>query len=115
MPSIVDAHAEATAEKHALRFHLDGRVSAILGTHTHVQTSDAEVSEAGTGFITDVGMCGVGRSVIGFDPQPALARFRTLRPARYRPAEGPGRAEGAIVDIDPATGRCLAVHAIRVA
>ena len=114
-PCLVDFHAEATAEKHTLRFHLDGRVTALVGTHTHVQTSDAEVSALGTGYLTDAGMCAAYPSVIGFEPQSVLARFRTLLPHRYVPAEGPGRVEGVVFDVDPATGRCLAVASIRVA
>jgi calcineurin-like phosphoesterase len=113
--SLLDFHAEATAEKQSLRFHLDGRVSALVGTHTHVQTSDEEISPLGTGYLTDAGMCGAYPSVIGFDALNVLARFRTLRPHRYVPAEGPGRVEGALFDIDRASGRCLAVHTIRVA
>jgi calcineurin-like phosphoesterase len=115
IPSLVDFHAEATAEKHAVRFHLDGRVSAVLGTHTHVQTSDAEITALGTAYVTDVGMTGAYPSVIGFEPKPVLDRFRTLRPHRYVPAEGPGRVEGAVLDVDRAAGRCLAVSTIRVA
>ncbi len=112
---LVDFHAEATAEKHALRWHLDGRVSALFGTHTHVQTSDAELTPLGTAYVTDVGCCGAWPSVIGFEPAPVLARFRTLRPHPYVPRDGPGRVEGAVFDVDPETGRCLAVQTIRVA
>ena len=112
---LVDFHAEATAEKHAMRWHLDGRVSALFGTHTHVQTSDAELTPLGTAYVTDVGCCGAWPSVIGFEPGPVLARFRTLRPHPYVPREGPGRVEGAVFDLDPHTGRCLAVRTIRVA
>lgn len=112
---LVDFHADATAEKHALRWYLDGRVTAVLGTHTHVQTSDAEVTPRGTGYVTDIGCCGAWPSVIGFDPQPVLAKYLTLRPHPYVPAEGPGRAEGAVLDLDPTTGRCLAAWTIRMA
>ncbi|MBN1769851.1 MAG: YmdB family metallophosphoesterase [Deltaproteobacteria bacterium] len=112
---LVDFHAEATAEKHALRWYLDGRVTALFGTHTHVQTSDAERTPLGTAYVTDVGCCGGWPSVIGFEPGPVLARFLTLRPHPYVPRDGPGRVEGAVFDLDPATGRCLAVLTIRVA
>lgn len=115
VPALVDFHAEATAEKLAMRFHLDGRVSALFGTHTHVQTSDAEVTALGTAYLTDAGCCSAWPSVIGFEPQNVLARFRTVRPHRYLPAEGPGRVEGVVFDVERAGGRCLAVHAIRVA
>lgn len=114
-PSLVDFHAEATAEKLAMRFHLDGRVSALVGTHTHVQTSDAEVTALGTAYLTDAGCCSAWPSVIGFEPQSVVARFRTVRPHRYLPAEGPGRVEGVVFDVEREGGRCLAVHAIRVA
>jgi hypothetical protein len=113
-PVLVDFHAEATAEKGALRVHLDGRVSAVLGTHTHVQTSDARVSPAGTGRMTDVGMCGDPDSVIGFQPEPALRRFRLLLPEPYLPSDAGASVEGAVIDLDPGDGRCLAVRAIRV-
>lgn len=112
---LVDFHAEATAEKHALRWYLDGRVTALCGTHTHVQTSDAELTPHGTAYVTDVGCCGAWPSVIGFEPASVLARFLTLRPHRYVPLDGPGRAEGVVFDFAPATGRCLAVQTIRVA
>ena len=115
VPSLVDFHAEATAEKQAMRFHLDGRVSALVGTHTHVQTSDAEVTALGTGYLTDAGCCGAWPSVIGFDPGAVLARFRTLRPHRYVPGQAPGRVEGVLFDLERDGGRCLAVHTIRVA
>ncbi len=113
-PVLVDFHAEATAEKLAMRFHLDGRVSVLFGTHTHVQTSDAGVTDAGTGYVTDLGMCGSERSVIGFEPDPVVRRFLTLRPFRYKPRKGRGVVEGVVADVDRSTGRCLAMVAIRV-
>lgn len=112
---LVDFHAEATAEKQALRWYLDGRVTGLFGTHTHVQTSDAELTARGTAYVTDVGCCGGWPSVIGFEPEPVLARFLTLRPHPYVPREGPGRVEGVVCDLDPTAGRCLAVLTIRVA
>lgn len=112
---LVDFHADATAEKHALRWYLDGRVAAVLGTHTHVQTSDAEVTPRGTAYVTDIGCCGGWPSVIGFDPAPVLAKYLTLRPHPYVPSESPGRVEGAVLDLDPGRGRCLAAWTIRMA
>jgi 2',3'-cyclic-nucleotide 2'-phosphodiesterase len=113
--SLVDVHAEATAEKKALFFHLDGRVTAAFGTHTHVQTSDATVSSLGTARLTDAGLCGASDSIIGFQPEAVLQRFRTLRPAPYRPSDAVPCAEGAVFDALPVDGRCLAVSAIRMA
>lgn len=114
IPSLVDFHAEATGEKLVLCHHLDGRVSALLGTHTHVQTSDARVSPRGTGRMTDVGMCGAGDAIIGFDADLVLKRFLTLRPFPYRPVDTAPTVEGALLDVAIADGRCLAVRAIRV-
>src|SRR3990172_5154754 len=85
---IVDFHAEATSEKLAMAFHLDGKVSAIAGTHTHVQTRDAQVMPWGTGYITDAGMCGPTNSVIGMNPDEVLGRFLSLLPARFEVAAG---------------------------
>lgn len=89
--SLLEIHAEATSEKTALGFYLDGRVSAVLGTHTHIPTLDAWIMPGGTAFQCDVGMTGTYHSVIGGDLQTFLGRFRTLRPHRFRAAEGPAR------------------------
>lgn len=107
---LVDFHAEATSEKRAMAFHLDGRVAAIAGTHTHVQTVDAEVFPGGTGYITDAGMCGASRSVIGMDPRGVLRRFRLQVPTRFEVASGEPEAGGVFFDIDPGTGVCRAVE-----
>ena len=111
---VVDFHAEATSEKVALAYHLDGRVTAVLGTHTHVQTADARVQPGGTAAITDAGMTGPHDSVIGVQADLAIRRARTLTPVRLRPAEGGVRIEGAVIDCDPATGRATAIEAVRV-
>ncbi len=112
--TLVDFHAEATSEKQALGFYLDGRVSAIWGTHTHVQTSDACVLPKGTGYITDVGMTGPQMSVIGIEPDVAVSRFLGNPPQRLASADGKAKIEGAVFTIDTQTGHCLAVEPIRV-
>ncbi len=109
---VVDFHAEATSEKKALALHLDGRVAAVFGTHTHVPTADAQVLAGGTGFLTDLGMTGPHRSVIGLDPEVALARFRTARPVPQAVAEGGLGLHGALFEIDEGSGRCTAVTRI---
>jgi len=111
---VVDVHAEATSEKVALAHWLDGRVTAVLGTHTHVQTSDARVQRGGTAALTDVGMTGPHDSVIGVKAELAIYRMRTGMPVRFEVAEGGVRIEGALVTCDPATGRATAIEAVRV-
>jgi hypothetical protein len=110
---IVDFHAEATSEKVALARWLDGRVTAVIGTHTHVQTNDARVQPGGTAAITDAGMTGPHDSVIGVDADLAIARMRTGMPVRFRPAEGGVRLEGVLVESDPATGRSTKCEPLR--
>jgi 2',3'-cyclic-nucleotide 2'-phosphodiesterase len=111
----VDFHAEATSEKVAMARWLDGRVTAVVGTHTHVQTSDARVQPGGTAAITDAGMTGPHDSVIGVEADLAIRRARMLTPVRLKPAEGGVRIEGAVIDCDPKTGRASAIEALRVA
>ena len=111
---VLDFHAEATSEKLALARWLDGRVTAVVGTHTHVQTADARVQPGGTAAITDVGMTGPHDSVIGVRAELAIRRMRTGLPVRFEPAEGDVRIEGVIVDCDPETGRSTACEAVRV-
>jgi metallophosphoesterase (TIGR00282 family) len=110
---IVDFHAEATSEKVALARHLDGRATAVLGTHTHVQTNDARVLAGGTAAITDAGMTGPHDSVIGSDEHNAIRRFLTGMPLRLEPASGDVRIEGALVECG-ADGRATRCEAIRV-
>jgi hypothetical protein len=110
---VVDFHAEATSEKVALAYHLDGRATAVLGTHTHVQTSDARVLAGGTAAITDAGMTGPHDSVIGSNPAGPIRRFLTGFPERLEVAEGDVRIEGALVECD-ANGRATSCAAIRV-
>lgn len=102
---LVDLHMEATAEKAAVAFHLDGRVSAALGTHTHVPTADARVLRGGTAFQTDVGMCGPFDSIIGRDPEAVLRHMRTSVHVPYGMGEGDERLCGTLVECRPGTGR----------
>ena len=111
---VVDVHAEATSEKVALAHWLDGKVTAVLGTHTHVQTSDARVSRAGTAAVTDVGMTGPHDSVIGVKADLAVRRMRTGMPVRFEVAEGGVRIEAALIDCDE-SGRATAIEPVRVA
>ena len=104
---LVELHAEATSEKLAMGYMLDGRVSAVWGTHTHVPTADIRVLPQGTGYITDLGMTGPRDSVLGIRPELSIARFRGDLPERYRWAEGETKLEGALFTIDAATGKCL--------
>ena len=110
---VVDVHAEATSEKVALAHWLDGKATAVLGTHTHVQTSDARVTRAGTAAITDAGMTGPHDSVIGVKADLAVHRMRTGMGVRFEVAEGGVRIEGALIDCDD-SGRATAIEPIRV-
>jgi len=111
---VVDFHAEATSEKVALARWLDGRVTAVIGTHTHVQTNDARVLPGGTAAITDAGMTGPHDSVIGVQADLAIGRMRTRMPVRFQPAEGGVRIEGVVVDCSD-SGRASAIELLRVA
>ena len=110
---VVDFHAEATSEKVALSTWLDGRVTAVLGTHTHVQTNDARILPGGTAAVTDAGMTGPHDSVIGVRSELAIARMRTRLPVRFEPAEGDVRLEGVLVTCTD-TGRAEAIELLRV-
>jgi hypothetical protein len=110
----VDFHAELTSEKVAMGWHLDGRVSAVVGTHRHVQTADERVLPQGTAYITDLGMTGPSDSVIGVDKDLALQRFLSQMPNRFEPAKGPVSLHGAVIRIDPETGRGLSIERLRV-
>ena len=111
---LVDFHAEATSEKLAMAYHLDGKISALWGTHTHVQTSDAAVFPGGTGYITDLGMTGPTLSVLGVKPEQSVALFRGDPRRRFETAEGPCKLEGAVFTLDGDTGRCLAAETLRL-
>jgi 2',3'-cyclic-nucleotide 2'-phosphodiesterase len=108
----VDFHAEATSEKMAMGWHLDGKVTAIVGTHTHVQTADDRILPRGTAYLTDVGMTGPHDSIIGVEVEAALGRFLTGMPARFETAEGNPRLNGVIVEADEDTGRALEIERI---
>jgi metallophosphoesterase (TIGR00282 family) len=108
--TVIDFHAEATSEKVAMGWHLDGRVSALLGTHTHIQTADERVLPQGTAYITDVGMTGPYDSVIGMRKDAALERFLTGRPKRLSAAKGDGRFAAVVIEVDPSTGRASAIR-----
>jgi len=108
---LVDFHAEATSEKEAMGYFLDGKVSAVFGTHTHVQTADEQILEGGTGYITDLGMTGAYVSVLGMDKDIILDRFVNSIPCRFEIAQGKGQFNGCIFDIDE-NGKCTAVERI---
>lgn len=107
---IVDFHAEATSEKRAMGFFLDGRVSAVFGTHTHVQTADEQILPEGTGYITDVGMCGVIDSVLGVKKEIIVKKMRDNLPVRFDAASGECMINGCVFEIDEKTGKCLNVE-----
>ena len=111
---VVDVHAEATSEKAALARWLDGKVTAVVGTHTHVQTSDAFVLPKGTAFMTDAGMTGPHDSVIGVEAELAIRRMRTGLPVRFETAQGGVRIEGALIECDAETGKASSIEAVRV-
>jgi hypothetical protein len=110
---LVDFHCELTSEKNAFGIYLDGRVSAVVGTHTHVVTGDERILPRGTAYQTDLGMTGPIWSVIGFDPKTVLPRFINALPTRFEVGHGPVVFNAAQIDIDPATGRALAIERIQ--
>lgn len=109
---VIDFHAEATSEKIALARYLDGRVTAIAGTHTHVQTADASVFPGGTGYITDLGMCGSHAGVLGVKTEAILKKFLVKTPVFFEPATGEVSGHGALFTVDPASGLCTAAEGI---
>ena len=111
---LVELHAEATSEKLAMGYMLDGRVSAVWGTHTHVPTADTQVLPKGTGYVTDLGMTGPKHSVLGIRPDLSIAKFRGDLPERYRWAEGPTKMEAVLFTIDTGTGLCRKVERVDV-
>ena len=114
VPVFVDFHAEATSEKNTLGHYLDGRVVAVVGTHTHVQTSDALVLPKGTAYLSDLGMCGPYLSSIGRDVKPVLKKFLTGMPSRFSMAEGPATLEGAVIEFDPKTKKAVSIETFRI-
>ena len=111
---LVELHAEATSEKLAMGYMLDGRVSAVWGTHTHVPTADAQVLPKGTGYVTDLGMTGPKHSVLGIRPDLSIAKFRGDLTSRYQWAEGPTKLEAVLFTIDTATGKCKKAERVDV-
>jgi metallophosphoesterase (TIGR00282 family) len=109
---VVDFHAEATSEKVAMGWHLDGKATLVVGTHTHVQTADERILPNGTAYLTDAGMTGPHDSIIGMEREPALSRFLTGMPSKFEPATGNPRLNGIIVDADETTGKATAVTRI---
>ena len=112
--TLVDFHAEATSEKLAMACYLDGRVSALWGTHTHVPTADEEVLPNGTGYLSDLGMTGAVRSVLGIEPQQSVETFLGGLPGRYRAPEGPCKLQGAVFSLDSASGLCVGVERVDI-
>ena len=111
---LVDMHAEATSESVAMGWHLAGRVSAVVGTHRHVQTADERVLPGGTAYITDLGMTGPTDGVIGVDRDMILQRFMNQMPVRFEPARGPAALHGVVIVVDPDTGRASDIRRLRV-
>ena len=112
--TLVDFHAEATSEKLAMGYYLDGRVSALWGTHTHVPTADERVYPKGTGYLTDLGMTGAIESVLGIEPWQSVETFLGGLPGRYKTPAGPAKLQGAIFTIETETGLCTAVERVDV-
>jgi metallophosphoesterase (TIGR00282 family) len=110
---LVDMHGEATSEKVAMGRFLDGKVSAVVGSHTHIQTADEEVLPGGTAYLTDAGMCGPESSILGVKSEQVLRRFLTQMPTRFEVAAGPVIVQGALIDVDPTTGQATAVRRVR--
>ncbi len=110
---VVDFHAEATSEKKCLSFYLDGKVSAVFGTHTHVQTADAQILPKGTAYITDLGMCGVEQSCLGMSIESVLPRFITKRPSSFKRADGTASLNGLIFELDEISGMAKSVTTLR--
>ena len=111
---VVDFHAEATSEKLAMGYYLDGRVSAVWGTHTHVPTADEEIFPKGTGYHTDLGMTGPVVSVLGIRPEQSIETFLGGLPGRYQVAEGPCKMQGTIFSLDSQSGKCVGVERIDI-
>ncbi len=110
----IDMHAEATSEKQSMAYFVDGRATAVVGTHTHAPTADHRILPAGTAFISDAGMCGDYNSVLGMDPDEPLSRFLTKIPrTRYEPAMGPATLCGLAIDVDDKTGLARKISAFR--
>lgn len=110
---LVDLHAEATSEKRAMGFYLDGKVSALFGTHTHVPTADAQLLPLGTAYITDIGMTGVKHSVLGTDKDIVISKMKDKLPLKFRGAEGECELSGCVIEIDKATGKAISIELVK--
>ena len=108
----VDVHGETTSERIAMGRFLDGRVSAVVGTHTHTQTADEQIFPGGTAFLCDAGMCGPSESILGREIAPIIDRFLTSRPVAFPVARGPVKIHGALIEIDETTGRALKIERV---
>ena len=111
--AVLDVHAEATSEKIALARYFDGRFAAIFGTHTHVQTNDAQILPNGTGYLTDLGMTGPVNGILGVKAEDVIYRSRTHLPRRFTVADGPIAAHGALFEVNPSAGKCLGVKTVK--
>lgn len=111
---IVDMHAETTSEKTAMGHFLDGKVSAVVGTHTHVQTADEQILPRGTAYLTDIGMTGPLNSVIGMKPDSVIQKFLTQMPRRFEVASGPAVLQAAFIEIDGLTGKAIGIQRLQV-
>lgn len=112
--TIIDFHAEATSEKMALGWYVDGRVSALIGTHTHIQTADERILPKGTGYITDVGMTGPRDSVLGVKIEPVITKFTTLQPVRFEVAAGPVQLNAVFLHIDQNNGNTMVIKRLQI-
>jgi metallophosphoesterase (TIGR00282 family) len=110
----VDFHAEVTSEKQAMAWYLDGRVSAVVGTHTHVQTADERVLPQGTGFLCDVGMCGPSNGILGMEREAVIKKFLTQLPVRFEVAPDPAQLNAVLITLDKATGNAKKLERIRI-
>jgi calcineurin-like phosphoesterase len=110
--AILDFHAEATGEKMAVGYAYDGKINIIYGTHTHVKTADGQILPKGTGYISDIGMCGETQGILGMDPDVVVERMRTSLPHNFKLANGPCRADGVIFTLDTSSGRVTDIESI---
>ena len=111
--AVLDIHAEATGEKLAIGYAYDGKINVIFGTHTHVPTADMQILPRGTGYVTDVGMCGESGGILGMDPEIVVERMRTRLPIYFKAASGDASADGVIFDVDISTGRVKTVERVK--
>ena len=111
--SVLDIHAEATGEKYAIAHAYDGKINVIFGTHTHVPTADEQILPLGTGYISDVGMCGERGGILGLDPDGVILKMKTKLPVKFKLAQGQCAADGAVFELDVKTGKCVSVKRIK--